>query len=100
MLREAFRSCAVIAKEAFANYGHKETFANVELRNRNMMTAVFTLVFVVLILLLILLFGKFLWNNVACKYITIIKPVPSVVELLAIIILLDLVLPNNINLMV
>jgi hypothetical protein len=87
MLRELFSSCAAVAKE---NFGNQERFADVKPRR----TALVSLLIVVVILALVLIFGKYLWNNVACKYITIIKPVKNVIELLAIIVLLDLVLPS------
>jgi hypothetical protein len=46
----------------------------------------------VLVLLLLLLFGKFLWNEFMVKYVTILKPIPSVIDLLAISMLLRLFL--------
>jgi hypothetical protein len=46
----------------------------------------------VLVLLLLLVFGKFLWNEFMVKYVTILKPIPSVIDLLAISLLLRLFL--------
>jgi hypothetical protein len=89
MLRELFSSCAAVARESF---GNQERFANVE--NKSSGDALVALLIVIVLLALVLIFGKYLWNNVACKYITIIKPVKNVIELLAIIVLLDLVLPS------
>ena len=44
--------------------------------------------------ILILLFGKFLWNNYLVKYVTILNPVESVVDLLAISLILALISPK------
>lgn len=87
MLQELFASCAAVAQE---NFGNQERFADVKPRQ----TGLVRLLIVIVILALVLIFGKYLWNNVACKYITIIKPVKNVIELLAIIVLLDLILPS------
>lgn len=90
MLRELFTSCATLAKETFSD--QSETFENV--KRHSVGDAFLTLVIVALFLFVILVFGKYLWNKVGCKYITVLKPVPSVVELLALVVLLDLVLPS------
>jgi hypothetical protein len=44
----------------------------------------------VLIYVLLLIFGKFLWNEFLTKYISIAKPVTSIIDLLAMSILLRL----------
>ena len=51
--------------------------------------------FIVLVvyLVLLLLVGKWLWNNVLCKTVTIVKPMPNVLTLLGLVILLELILP-------
>lgn len=92
MLAELFAACGSVA-ERFVN---KDTFGDVATLNANtsMVNAVLFVTFFVVILLLILFVGKFLWNHVACKYVTIIKPIPTVIELLALILLADLVLPS------
>lgn len=51
------------------------------------------LVLLVVYLVLLLLVGKWLWNNVLCKTVTIVKPMPNVITLLGLVILLELVLP-------
>ena len=55
---------------------------------------VMLVVLLVLYLVLILLVGKWLWNNVLCKTVTIVKPMPNVLTLLGLVILLELILPN------
>jgi len=44
--------------------------------------------------ILILIFGKFLWNNYLVKYVNIFNPVESVVDLLAISLILALISPK------
>lgn len=51
------------------------------------------LVLLVVYLVLLLLVGKWLWNNVLCRTVTIVKPMPNVLTLLGLVILLELVLP-------
>lgn len=52
------------------------------------------LVIVILAIIIVLLAGKWLWNNIAARYITILKPIPSVWHLLGLMLIIDLVLPN------
>lgn len=110
MLRELFSSCAVLANEGFRN---TERFSNDlnnvgnnvgnnlsnNLANNDDPTpaqkAIMAIIVVVIMITIVLFLGKYLWNNFGCKYITILKPVRNVFELLAIIILLDLVLPTR-----
>jgi hypothetical protein len=42
---------------------------------------------VVLVYALVFLFGKFLWNNFLVKYVSVVKPVDSWIDLVAISIL-------------
>lgn len=92
MLTELFSACGAVA-ESFVS---QETFGDLNVANaqKSMLNRVMIIVFFLVMLFIILFVGKFLWNNVACKYVTIIKPVPSVVELLALILIADLVLPS------
>lgn len=68
-----------------------DTFANVAHRHN---VTIVNLIVLVLVILVILLAGQWLWNNVACKLITVVKPVPSVWHLLGLIVLLDLISPS------
>jgi len=45
-------------------------------------------------MLILLLFGKFLWNNYLVKSLTIVNPVNSVFDLLALSILINLLVGN------
>ena len=92
MLTELFSACGAVA-ESFID---QDTFDNVSVAKtqKSVLNRVMVIVFFLVMLFIILFVGKFLWNKVACKYVTIIKPVPSVVELLALILVFDLVLPS------
>jgi hypothetical protein len=46
--------------------------------------ALSSLISLVIVYIILLLVGKFLWNEYLVKYITIVKPIPGVIELLAI----------------
>ena len=50
------------------------------------------LVLLLVIWVLVLLFAKFLWNNYACRFITVLKPVRSILDILALQIILAMVL--------
>jgi len=52
------------------------------------------LIIFVVLLVIILVVGLWLWNNLAAKYITIFKPLPSVWHLLGLIIIIDLIHPG------
>ena len=41
---------------------------------------------------IVLLFAKFLWNNYACRFITVLKPVRSILDILALQVILAMVL--------
>lgn len=47
-------------------------------------------VILVVYILLILLVGKYLWNNVLCKAVTVVKPLPNVWHFLGLVLLLHL----------
>lgn len=67
--------------------GDSESFQDVMHRNSLTLTDV---VIVVLYLVVIFMFGKYLWNNVACPHITFMKPLSSVWQLLGISLLFQL----------
>jgi hypothetical protein len=46
--------------------------------------ALASLISLVIVYIVLLLVGKFLWNEYLVKYVTIVKPIPGVIELLAI----------------
>ena len=52
--------------------------------------ALASLISLVIVYIILLLVGKFLWNEYLVKYVTIVKPIPGIIELLAISVLLRL----------
>lgn len=66
----------------------------VEVPTTNSVNPVVGLIIAILAIIIVLLAGKWLWNNIAARYITILKPVPSIWHLLGLMLIIDLVLPN------
>ena len=58
----------------------------------SMANAVASMISLVIVYVLLLLVGKFLWNEYLVKYVTIVKPLPGIVELMAISVLVRLFL--------
>lgn len=50
-----------------------------------------TFIVLILYIFLILLIGRFLWNAVLCRLVTIVKPVESIWQVLGLVILLNLI---------
>jgi hypothetical protein len=94
LITEAFKHCV----EGFAcGPNHTvENFEDVKKEKRRHFALAFAYILLfTIIFIIILLIGKYLWNEVATKYITILKPIPSVVELLGIMVLIGLMFPNS-----
>lgn len=53
-----------------------------------------TLIVVAFWLVVTLLFGTWLWNQVACKVVTVLKPLNSIWQLLGLAILADMLIPH------
>ena len=91
---EAFKHCV----EGFtcgAKHGATENFEDTEHeRQHHFALALSYFLLFAVMFVLVLLFGKYLWNEVASKYITVLKPVPSVLELLGLMILVGLFFPT------
>lgn len=68
-----------------------DRFTDVARRNN---VTLANLIVLAVVLVVILLAGKWLWNNVACKLVNVLKPVPTVWHLLGFIVLLDLISPS------
>jgi hypothetical protein len=94
LVLEAFKHCV----EGFVcgpKHSSTENFEEVAYHERQhhfTLAIAYILLFAVMFVL-ILLFGKYLWNEIAVKYITIFKPIPSVLELLGLMILVSLFIP-------
>ena len=50
------------------------------------------LVFMIIVIILLLLLGEYLWNDVLSRVVTVVKPIKSVWELIAIMFLAKLIL--------
>ena len=66
--------------------GH-ESFTNVMEKNELSTSSV---VMLLIYLVLLVMFGKYLWNEVACKHVSVLKPLSSVWQLLGLSILVQL----------
>jgi hypothetical protein len=66
--------------------GH-ESFSNVMQKNELTTSDV---VILVIYLVLLIIFGKYLWNEVACKHVTVLKPLSSVWQLLGLSLLVQM----------
>jgi hypothetical protein len=58
----------------------------------SMTDALSTLISFIVVYAILLFIGKFLWNEYLVKYVTIFKPIPGVIELIAISVLVRLFL--------
>lgn len=67
--------------------GGHESFTDVMQKNELSTSAI---VLLVVYLVLLVMFGKYLWNNVACPHISVLKPLSSVWQLLGISVLIQL----------
>ncbi len=65
----------------------RESFSNAMMKNE-LTSSDIILLFVYIAV--ILMFGKYLWNEVACKYVTVVKPLSSVWQLIGLSILVQL----------
>ena len=64
----------------------QDNFEDVKPSTDEVVVAVIILVVIVVVTLLI---GKWLWNNVLCKHVTIVKPVDSVWTLILVMVAID-----------
>ena len=67
------RSLTSLTRNAVEAFTNTETFRNT--RNAN---ATLSVVIAVILIAVILFLGKWLYNNFACKYVTVFKPVTTV----------------------
>jgi hypothetical protein len=67
--------------------GGHESFTNVMEKNELSTSAV---VMLLIYLVLLVMFGKYLWNEVACKHVSVFKPLSSVWQLLGLSVLVQL----------
>jgi len=86
MLKETLQ-CAI--KEALTNRNTNEGMNGVSAWNGSEALAAFIVLIIIIIFILII--GKFLWNVVLCKLLTIAKPADSIWQILGLAILLNLI---------
>jgi len=75
--------------EALTNGNTKEGMNGVSSWNGSEALAAF--IVMIIIILFILIIGKFLWNVVLCRLLTIAKPADSIWQILGLAILLNLI---------
>jgi hypothetical protein len=86
MLKETLQTAI---KEALTNGNTKEGMNGVSAWNGS--EALATFIVLIIIIIFILIIGKFLWNVVLCKLLTIAKPADSIWQILGLAILLNLI---------
>ena len=81
---ETFVKMGTVMMDAMS--GH-ESFTDVMQKNELTTSA---MVLLLIYLVLLVMFGKYLWNEVACKHVSVLKPLSSVWQLLGLSILVQL----------
>lgn len=81
---EAFKACTCST----------ETFQDAQEKKKSTVNALVSLAFLVLVFTLVLVLGKWLWNDFLVKHITVLRPVKTVWQLVAIMVGLSLVMPT------
>jgi hypothetical protein len=76
-----------IVSASFESVTGRESFQNALTRNE---LVIADLILVILYIVVVFMFGKYLWNSVACPHITFMKPLSSAWQLLGISLLLQL----------
>lgn len=88
LLTEGFTQCARAMASSLT--GNRDNFNDTTTTAEyDLVTGILLFLMILLIFVLMVFVSKFIWNEVACKYITIIKPVPSVIEILALFLLFN-----------
>lgn len=71
----------------------KDTFEDI--KEASTAEVIVAILFITVVVIITLLIGKWLWNEILCKHITIVKPVDSVSTVLLVMIAIDWFLPTN-----
>lgn len=82
--------CSTFGNVVDSFVSQRENFNNHDLGGMTLGMLVSILLWVALVLFV----GKVLWNEVACKYLTVCKPMPNLLPLLGLVILMDILFPN------
>jgi hypothetical protein len=67
------RSLTTLTRNAAEAFSNTESF-----KDTNKTTAVLSIIMAVALITIVLFLGKWLYNNFACKYVTVFKPVTTV----------------------
>ena len=51
----------------------------------------------ILSMVIVMIIGRWIWNNVLVKYISIVKPIDSLIDFWLLVILLHMLFPSNIS---
>lgn len=86
MLKETLQTTIT---SALVNGNTKEGMNGISYWNGS--EALSTFIVMIIIIIFILIIGKFLWNVVLCKLLTIAKPADSIWQILGLAILLNLI---------
>jgi len=86
VVRECFH--AAIKEALSSGQGYSEGMNGVTSWNGS--DAIASFVVLIIYIIIILMIGKFLWNVVACKIVSIVKPADSIWQILGLAILLNL----------
>lgn len=81
--------CAKAVAESFTNTRKREGFMNDESQEHLKI-----LIILSIWLVAILFVGMWLWNNVAVKVTSVLKPMTSIWQLLGLVVLIDLIHPS------
>ena len=84
-----------LVKVAVSNYYNNQLGGSYNTNIMNNSVNFFVeLISIILILLLIAFFGKYLWNEYLVKYVTICKPINNSFDLIALVILFNILFNN------
>lgn len=86
LVTEGLKHCVYASANAMTN--NQENFGEVKQNvDYNLSVAVLFFMLALLVFIAMLFLGKILWNNIAVKYITALKPVKSIVDILGLVVL-------------
>ena len=91
MVNDNMDSALGVLRRIASKIAPSESFTDVNSNGGNLMVALLVLT---IYLVLLLLVTKWLWNNVLCKVVTVVKPLPDIFTTLGLVIVLSLVLPR------
>ena len=90
LVTEGLKHCVYASANAMTN--NQENFGELNNKNvdYNLSVAILFFMLALMLFVAILFLGKLLWNNVAVKCVTVLKPVRSIVDILGLVVLSSL----------